>query len=89
MSTAPAVIPEEVVVRRRWSKGLFSQPLAVVGAAIAIGWLLVAIFAPLIAPYDPLAQDFPLTQAPSRSRRRSAASSARWPATSARGSIPS
>ena len=31
---------------------------------IAVVWLLVAIFAPLIAPYDPLAQDFPPLQAP-------------------------
>ena len=65
MSSVPAALPEEVAVRRRWTKGLFSQPLAVVGAVIAVGWLLVALFAPLIAPYDPLAQDFPLTQAPS------------------------
>jgi peptide/nickel transport system permease protein len=41
------------------------QPLAVVGAVIAVGWLLVAIFAPLIAPHDPLAQIFPPSQSPS------------------------
>jgi peptide/nickel transport system permease protein len=33
------------------------QPLAIVGIVIAVGWMLVAIFAPLLAPYDPLAQD--------------------------------
>jgi peptide/nickel transport system permease protein len=32
------------------------QPLALAGAAIALAWLFVAIFAPLIAPSDPLAQ---------------------------------
>jgi len=60
--TATAAVPR----RRRRARRLLSQPLAVVGLTIAVGWLLVAIFAPLIAPYDPLAQDFPLTQAPSR-----------------------
>ena len=41
------------------------QPLAVVGAVIAIGWLVVAIFAPFIAPHDPLAQTFTASQGPS------------------------
>ena len=41
------------------------QPLAVVGSVIALAWIVVAIFAPLIAPYDPLAQNFALSQAPS------------------------
>jgi len=31
---------------------------------IAVGWLVVAIFAPLIAPYDPLAQTFTASQGP-------------------------
>jgi peptide/nickel transport system permease protein len=66
VSSAPITVPAAVPRRRRRALRLLSQPLAVVGLAIAIGWLLVAIFAPLIAPYDPLAQDFPLTQAPSR-----------------------
>jgi peptide/nickel transport system permease protein len=41
------------------------QPLAVVGSVIAVAWVVVAIFAPLIAPYDPLAQNFAISQAPS------------------------
>lgn len=41
------------------------EPLAIAGAVIAIGWIVVAIFAPLIAPHDPLAQAFPPSQAPS------------------------
>jgi peptide/nickel transport system permease protein len=41
------------------------QPLAIVGSVIAVAWVVVAIFAPLIAPYDPLAQNFALSQAPS------------------------
>jgi peptide/nickel transport system permease protein len=43
------------------------QPLAVAGSVIAVAWLVVAIFAPLIAPYDPLAQTFALSQGPSGS----------------------
>ena len=32
---------------------------------IALTWLVVAVFAPLIAPYDPLAQTFTALQPPS------------------------
>ena len=41
------------------------QPLAVVGAVIAIAWIVIAIFTPLIAPHDPLAQTFAPQQSPS------------------------
>ena len=41
------------------------QPLAIAGAVIAVGWLVVAIFAPFIAPHDPLAQTFAPSQSPS------------------------
>jgi ABC-type dipeptide/oligopeptide/nickel transport system permease subunit len=53
--------------RRRGGKlrPAWRQPLAVVGAVIAVAWIVVAIFAPLIAPYDPLAQNFAISQAPS------------------------
>jgi ABC-type dipeptide/oligopeptide/nickel transport system permease subunit len=34
------------------------HPLTIVGGTIALAWLLIAIFAPLVAPYDPLAQSF-------------------------------
>ena len=34
----------------------WSQPLALIGIALAGAWILVAIFVPVIAPYDPLAQ---------------------------------
>jgi peptide/nickel transport system permease protein len=40
------------------------QPLAVAGSVIALAWLVVAIFAPWIAPYDPLAQTFAPSQGP-------------------------
>ena len=39
-------------------------PLAVTGGAIVVVWLLVAILAPWIAPYDPLAQSFAKLLAP-------------------------
>jgi peptide/nickel transport system permease protein len=41
------------------------QPLAIAGVAIAVAWLLTAIFAPLLAPHDPLAQVFPPLAHPS------------------------
>jgi peptide/nickel transport system permease protein len=41
------------------------QPLAVTGAVIALVWVVVAIFAPYIAPHDPLAQVYPPSQSPS------------------------
>ena len=41
------------------------QPLAAIGVVIAVAWLLIAIFAPLIAPYGSLAQNFTASQGPS------------------------
>jgi ABC-type dipeptide/oligopeptide/nickel transport system permease subunit len=38
------------------------KPLVLVGGGLALGWLLVAIFAPLIAPYDPLQTLQPLAK---------------------------
>ncbi|HEY3181505.1 MAG TPA: ABC transporter permease [Gaiellaceae bacterium] len=50
---------------RLWARPSLRQPLAVTGAVIALAWFLVAIFAPLVAPHDPLAQAFPPNEAPS------------------------
>ena len=41
------------------------QPLAIAGMLLAGAWIVVAIFAPLIAPYDPLAQTADLVVPPS------------------------
>jgi peptide/nickel transport system permease protein len=41
------------------------QPLALVGGVIAGAWVLIAIFAPLIAPADPLAQPYTALLGPS------------------------
>jgi peptide/nickel transport system permease protein len=48
------------LVRPAWR-----QPLALMGATIAIAWLVIAIFAPLIAPSNPLAQTFTPSSSPS------------------------
>ncbi|TCO45270.1 ABC transporter permease [Actinocrispum wychmicini] len=41
----------------RWlRKGVRRQPVTVIAAVVLLVWLVVAIAAPLIAPYDPLAQ---------------------------------
>jgi peptide/nickel transport system permease protein len=45
--------------------GAWRQPLTVAGIAIAGSWVLVAVVAPWISPYDPLAQGAHLYQAPS------------------------
>ncbi|KQQ52866.1 ABC transporter permease [Plantibacter sp. VKM Ac-2880] len=50
--------------RFRVSKQL-RTPLAVAGGVIVLFWLLVAVLAPWIRPFDPLAQDFDRLQAPS------------------------
>jgi peptide/nickel transport system permease protein len=41
------------------------QPLAIAGVVIAFAWIVIAIFAPLIAPDAPLAQSFPASAGPS------------------------
>ena len=58
-----AVIPTPAAVGR--IRPVWRRPLAIAGAVIAAIWLVVAIFAPLIAPYDPLAQTFASLQSPS------------------------
>jgi ABC-type dipeptide/oligopeptide/nickel transport system permease subunit len=60
-----------IAIRTRARRGsgrlrpAWRQPLAIAGAVIAVGWIVVAIFAPLIAPHDPLAQIYPPAQSPS------------------------
>jgi peptide/nickel transport system permease protein len=45
--------------RRRWESVsiIFRSRVAVIGLSLVIFWILVAIFAPVLAPHDPLAQD--------------------------------
>lgn len=76
MSAADAVLPPSRMRRfkrggsagaaaRRAGRSWWRQPTMLIGLTIAGIWVLVAIFAPLLAPHDPLAQDFAITQAPS------------------------
>jgi peptide/nickel transport system permease protein len=50
--------------RPRMRLGRFSAPLGIIGAVVALAWIVVAILAPVIAPHDPLAQDLPRLQPP-------------------------
>ncbi|MCO6005859.1 ABC transporter permease [Actinoallomurus purpureus] len=40
------------------------RPLAVTGLVVTAAWLIVVVAAPLLAPYDPLAQKFPRLRPP-------------------------
>jgi peptide/nickel transport system permease protein len=51
--------------RRAWIPQEWRQPLAITGVVIALAWVVIAVFAPLIAPYGPLEQSFPLSESPS------------------------
>ena len=62
-----AVAGSDRRVAARATRPAWRQPLAIVGAVIAAAWLLIAIFAPLVAPYGPLDQDFTAFQGPSGS----------------------
>jgi peptide/nickel transport system permease protein len=44
---------------------VWRRPMAVIGVVVIAIWLFIAIFAPLIAPYDPLAQSFTRLSPPS------------------------
>jgi peptide/nickel transport system permease protein len=48
------------MVRRRSgvTKSIWRQPLTIAGLVVLAAWLIVAIAAPLIAPYNPLMQSF-------------------------------
>lgn len=53
--------------RRLWTSlpSTWRQPLTVIGLTIVVVWILIAILAPWIAPYNPLAQTSALFQGPS------------------------
>ena len=65
MSAIAAADEGRTKARRGWFPPALRQPLALVGATIAVLWLLVAILAPLVAPYDPLEQSFAPFESPS------------------------
>lgn len=69
--SAEAVLPPSRLRRfkrsraRSAARSWWRQPTMLIGLTIAAIWIVVAIFAPLLAPHDPLAQEFAITQAPS------------------------
>jgi peptide/nickel transport system permease protein len=65
VSTAVAADETRAEARHGWFPPALRQPLALVGATIAALWLLLAVFAPLVAPYDPLEQSFVAFEPPS------------------------
>ncbi|MDO8185589.1 ABC transporter permease [Conexibacter sp. JD483] len=71
MSAVDAALPPSRLRRfkrsrsRSAARSWWRQPTMLIGLTIAAIWIVVAIFAPLLAPHDPLAQDFAITQAPS------------------------
>jgi len=67
MSVQPVPLRFRVGFRRRPGTlgSAWRQPLAIAGMVLAGLWLIVVIFVPLIAPYDPLAQSSQLFSEPS------------------------
>jgi peptide/nickel transport system permease protein len=67
MSVQPLPLRFRVGFRRRPGTlgSAWSQPLAIAGMVLAGLWILVVIFVPLIAPYDPLVQSSQLFLEPS------------------------
>jgi peptide/nickel transport system permease protein len=57
-TTAAPPEPLRVRARSRRARPAWRQPLALVGGALALVWLVVAVFAPVLAPHDPLEQSF-------------------------------
>jgi peptide/nickel transport system permease protein len=65
-SPAPG-LAGEALRRRRWLRvpAPWRRPLAVAGVAVVAAWLVIAVFAPVIGPDDPLAQNYAILAAPS------------------------
>ena len=66
MSVQPLPLRFRLALRRQpgTTGSAWRQPLAIAGMALAGAWVLIAISAPFIAPYDPLAQSSHLFVAP-------------------------
>jgi ABC-type dipeptide/oligopeptide/nickel transport system permease subunit len=62
--TASVAINPRARRRRLLRKRFLRRPLAVIGLLVALGFILVAIFAPVVAPYSASATDFNATLAP-------------------------
>ncbi len=64
-STLSSGLPADPVADRRRSSSPRKQPLAVIGVVVVAGWVMIAIFAGVIAPSGPLDQKFVQLKAPS------------------------
>lgn len=64
-ATAPTVVPARANSRSGLGR-LLQEPSALIGAAIVLFFVVIAVFAPLIAPYDPNSPDWmAIREAPS------------------------
>ncbi|TVZ05169.1 ABC transporter permease [Trebonia kvetii] len=69
-SSLPPPVPAlaaEALRRRRWLRipAPWRRPLAAAGVAVVAAWVVIAVFAPLIGPDNPLAQNYDILAAPS------------------------
>ena len=69
-SSLPPPVPAlaaEARRRRRWLRvpAPWRRPLAAAGVAVVAAWVVIAVFAPLIGPDSPLAQNYDILAAPS------------------------
>lgn len=62
---APASAETARAPRRARKRSNWLRPLAVIGLTVIAFWVIIAVFAQWLAPYDPLAQEFPRLEAPS------------------------
>jgi peptide/nickel transport system permease protein len=67
IAIAPAEMDASAPALRVFAKWLWLQPFAMTGVLLVGGWCVVAILAPWITPYDPLAQNGALLAAPTPS----------------------
>jgi peptide/nickel transport system permease protein len=58
MTAVPVSLPAAARRRRRIARGLRRRPVALAGGGVAALFVLAAIFAPIVAPYDPSHTDF-------------------------------
>ncbi|MDR5822342.1 dipeptide/oligopeptide/nickel ABC transporter permease/ATP-binding protein [Caballeronia sp. LZ043] len=56
--------PPRAKMRLRLLRQILSQPKGVIGVALALGFVLLALLGPSLAPFDPLAQSFSDTLQP-------------------------
>ena len=69
-SSLPPPVPAlaaEALRRRRWLRipAPWRRPLAAAGGAVVAAWVVIAVFAPVIGPDNPLAQNYDILAAPS------------------------